>query len=46
MVKDRNQQVQVDMPIGLVVNNTDLIVNIAKGLGVGRIVTPVITEGV
>ena len=42
---DAGQVTTVDMPIALIVNDTDLMVDAAlKGLGVGRIVTPVVAD--
>lgn len=38
---DEKQKVTVDMPIALIVNDTDLMLNASlKGLGIGRLLTP------
>jgi len=44
-LNNQGQTVTVDMPIALICNDTDLIVDAAlKGLGIGRIIEPVVKE--
>ncbi|MDE1462503.1 LysR family transcriptional regulator [Spartinivicinus poritis] len=45
ILQQRGQEIIVDMPNRMIVNDTDLMVDAAeKGLGIGRIVTPMISE--
>ena len=42
---EAGQQVKIDMPLGLIVNDTDLMVDAAlKGLGIGRMIEPMVAE--
>ncbi|WP_258872595.1 LysR substrate-binding domain-containing protein [Thalassotalea euphylliae] len=45
LLNDNGQTVTVEMPNALIVNDTSLMVDAAlKGLGIGRIVEPLVTE--
>ncbi len=45
LLNDKGQTVTVEMPNALIVNDTSLMVDAAlKGLGIGRIVEPLVTE--
>lgn len=45
ILNSRGQEVSVDMPTSLIVNDTDLVIDAAeKGLGVGRMITPMVSD--
>lgn len=45
VLKENGQSITVDMPLAIIVNDTDAIVDAAeKGLGVGRMITPMIEQ--
>ncbi|AIV07559.1 MULTISPECIES: LysR family transcriptional regulator [Vibrio] len=45
-LNNKGEAITVDMPSALIVNDTDLMVDAAiNGLGIGRIVTPIVQEG-
>ena len=45
MLQENGQTITVQMPMGLIVNDTDAMVDAAeKGIGIGRIITPMIQQ--
>lgn len=45
MLQSEGQAISVQMPLALIVNDTDVMVDAAeKGLGIGRLVTPLVDE--
>ena len=47
LLDDQGQTITVEMPNALIVNDTSLMVDAAlKGLGIGRIVEPIVSEAI
>lgn len=45
MLKEHGQTITVQMPMSLIVNDTDAMADAAeKGIGIGRIITPMIQQ--